>query len=88
MKSVTFLFCLLTARNLDEDMIKGYQTGADAYLSKPFNMAVLKTRIDNLLEARKRSRERFAAIGGMVASSEITINSLDEHFLDKATKVV
>ncbi|MFC3333638.1 two-component regulator propeller domain-containing protein [Flavobacterium palustre] len=79
---------LLTARNLDEDMIKGYQTGADAYLSKPFNMAVLKTRIDNLLEARKRSRERFAAIGGMVASSEITINSLDEHFLDKATKVV
>ncbi|MFL9831608.1 two-component regulator propeller domain-containing protein [Flavobacterium sp. ST-87] len=79
---------LLTARNLDEDMIRGYQTGADAYLSKPFNMAVLKTRIDNLLEARKRSRERFAAIGGIVASSEITINSLDEHFLDKATKVV
>lgn len=79
---------LLTARNLDEDVIKGYQTGADAYLSKPFNMAVLKTRIDNLLEARKRSRERFAAIGGIVASSEITINSLDERFLDKATKVV
>ncbi|GEL11101.1 Two component regulator propeller [Flavobacterium glycines] len=79
---------LLTARNLDEDMIRGYQTGADAYLSKPFNMAVLKTRIDNLLEARKRSRERFAAIGGIVASSEITINSLDERFLDKATKVV
>jgi DNA-binding response OmpR family regulator len=79
---------LLTARNLDEDMIMGYQTGADAYLSKPFNMVVLKTRIENLLEARKRSRERFASIGGIVASSDITNNSLDERFLDNATKAV
>ena len=79
---------LLTARNLDEDVVQGYQTGADGYLSKPFNMSVLKARVNNLLEARKRSRERFASIGGIVSSSDVTINSLDEKFLDKATKVV
>ncbi len=79
---------LLTARNLDEDVVQGYQTGADGYLSKPFNMSVLKARVNNLLEARKRSRERFASIGGIVPSSDVTINSLDEQFLDKATKVV
>ena len=79
---------LLTARNLDEDVVQGYQTGADGYISKPFNMSVLKARVNNLLDARKRSRERFAAIGGIVSSSDVTINSLDEKFLDKATKVV
>jgi signal transduction histidine kinase/ligand-binding sensor domain-containing protein/DNA-binding response OmpR family regulator len=79
---------LLTARNLDEDIEQGYKTGADGYLSKPFNMSILKARVNNLLDARKRSRERFAAIGGIVSSSDVTINSLDEQFLDKATKVV
>ncbi len=79
---------LLTARNLDEDVAKGYETGADAYLSKPFNINVLKARVNNLLEARKRSRERFAAVGGIIPASDITINSLDEKFLDKATKTV
>lgn len=79
---------LLTARSLDEDVLKGYQTGADAYLAKPFNMSVLKARAANLLEARKRSRERFASIGAIVSSSDLTINSLDEQFLDKATKIV
>lgn len=79
---------LLTARNLDEDVAKGYETGADAYLSKPFNISVLKARVNNLLEARKRSRERFASLGSIIPASDITINSLDEKFLDKASKAV
>lgn len=79
---------LLTARSLEEDRIEGYDTGADEYLSKPFNINVLKARIKNLLEARKRARERFASIGGILPSSEITTNSIDEMFLDKTTKIV
>nr|WP_314898395.1 two-component regulator propeller domain-containing protein [uncultured Flavobacterium sp.] len=79
---------LLTARSLEEDRIEGYDTGADEYLSKPFNINVLKARIKNLLEARKRARERFASIGGILPSSEITTNSIDEIFLDKTTKIV
>ncbi|WP_289058356.1 two-component regulator propeller domain-containing protein [uncultured Flavobacterium sp.] len=79
---------LLTARNLDEDILQGYQTGADGYLSKPFNMNILKARANNLLEARKRSRDRFSAIGGIIPASDLTINTLDEQFLEKATKIV
>ncbi|SFD96039.1 Two component regulator propeller [Flavobacterium phragmitis] len=79
---------LLTARSLDEDLAMGYERGADAYLSKPFSINVLKARVNNLLEARKRSRERFAAVGGIIPAADITINSLDEKFLDKATKAV
>lgn len=79
---------LLTARSLEEDRIEGYDTGADEYLSKPFNINVLKSRIRNLLEARKRAKERFASIGNMLPSSEIATNSIDELFLDKTTKIV
>lgn len=79
---------LLTARSLEEDRIEGYDTGADEYLSKPFNINVLKARIKNLLEARKRAKERFASIGSILPSSEIATNSLDEAFLDKTTKIV
>ncbi|MFI1743270.1 hybrid sensor histidine kinase/response regulator transcription factor [Thalassobellus sediminis] len=79
---------LLTARSLEEDQIEGYNTGADEYLSKPFNVSILKARVRNLLEAKKRLRDKFASIGGVVSSSEITSNSLDEALLDKATKAI
>lgn len=79
---------LLTARSLQEDRIEGYNTGADEYLPKPFNIHVLRARIKNLLEAKNRLRQKFTAIGGVLPSSEITTNSLDEAFLDKATTVV
>ena len=79
---------LLTARSLEIDRISGYDNGADAYLSKPFVTSVLKSRIKNLIEAKKRLRKRFSEIGGVFASSEVTTNSIDEVFLDKATKVV
>ncbi|MFD2034758.1 two-component regulator propeller domain-containing protein [Belliella marina] len=79
---------LLTARSLEEDRIEGYNTGADEYLPKPFNINVLQARIFNLLESKKRLRDKFTSVGGVLPSSELTTNNLDEVFLDKATKVV
>ncbi|GAA0877345.1 two-component regulator propeller domain-containing protein [Algoriphagus jejuensis] len=79
---------LLTARSLEEDRIEGYKTGADEYLPKPFNIRVLQARINGLLEMKKRLRNKFASIGGIMPSNEITSNSLDEVFLDKATKYI
>ncbi|WP_406683221.1 response regulator [Seonamhaeicola sp. MEBiC1930] len=79
---------LLTAKTLEEDRVQGYKHGADGYISKPFVTSVLKARIDNLLEAKKRLRKRFSEIGGGFLANEITTNNLDEAFLDKATKIV
>ncbi|KQC29943.1 hybrid sensor histidine kinase/response regulator transcription factor [Flagellimonas eckloniae] len=79
---------LLTARSLEDDRIEGYNNGADAYLAKPFVTSVLKARIKNLLEAKKRLRQRFSEIGGLFPSSEVTSNNMDEVFLDKATKII
>lgn len=79
---------LLTARSLEEDRIEGYKTGADEYIPKPFNMNVLMARINNLLEMKKRVREKFTSMRGMISASEITSNTLDEAFLDSATKII
>jgi AraC-like DNA-binding protein len=51
---------MLTACSLDEQKIQGYESGADAYLSKPFSAAVFVARCKALIENRKRIREVLA----------------------------
>ena len=58
---------LLTARAAPEDQIAGWQTGADAYVIKPFDSGVLEATVRNLLQQRERLRERFRANGDMPA---------------------
>lgn len=45
---------LLTAKSAREDITEGYKTGADSYITKPFSSALLRTRVDNLLESRRQ----------------------------------
>ena len=79
---------LLTARSREEDLITGYNQGADAYLSKPFKVTVLKARIQNLLDAKERLKERFSGLGAILPSSELTKNTIDEAFIEKSTKYI
>jgi CheY-like chemotaxis protein len=51
---------LLTARGGDESRIRGYDTGADDYITKPFLGDELLARIANLLRRRRTMRERFS----------------------------
>jgi len=51
---------MLTAKASVESQIEGYETGADAYITKPFNMELLKVRIQNLLTVRRQLRKRFS----------------------------
>lgn len=78
---------LLTARNQIEDRIACYNAGADAYISKPFEMSILRSRINNLIHSREAKAIAYKN------SREITINSLefntlDEEFLKKTLKIV
>src|SRR5829696_2270321 len=50
---------LLTARAAAQDQVAGLETGADAYLVKPFDPAVLEAQVAALLAQRRRLRERF-----------------------------
>lgn len=50
---------LLTAKSREEDQLEGLQTGADAYILKPFNMYILHRNIINLLTVRRTLRNKF-----------------------------
>lgn len=51
---------MLTAKAEPEHLIKGLETGVDAYVSKPFSMRELRVRIDNLLDNRRRLHQHFS----------------------------
>lgn len=78
---------LLTARRSDESRIEGYETGADAYITKPFNQQVLRTRVNNLLEQRRALRTLFGQ-GSSLELHRITVNTTDEEFLKKVVALV
>ena len=78
---------LLTARTTDESKVKGLQLGADDYLTKPFNMDVLRLRVQKLMEWAESSHQEFKKKVD-ISPSEITITPLDEQFIQKAIKTV
>jgi signal transduction histidine kinase/DNA-binding response OmpR family regulator len=78
---------MLTARVATEDKITCLQTGADDYMPKPFHMNELKARMDNLIENRKKLRERFSR-EVTLEPKDIAITSVDEKFLHRAIEVV
>ncbi|MBN2011865.1 response regulator [candidate division KSB1 bacterium] len=78
---------LLTARSSDEHRIRGLQYGADAYITKPFNMEVLKAHIDNLLSSRKKLKERYSA-AFLVGDNNFNSENIDEKFLNRAVNIV
>ncbi|MDE6270242.1 MAG: response regulator [Muribaculaceae bacterium] len=78
---------LLTARSLAEDEMKGLESGADDYITKPFSMPILKQRIAKLIDDNRRSRDKFRRTPD-ISPSEITITPLDEQFLSETIRVV
>ena len=78
---------LLTAKAANKDIIDGYQTGADAYVVKPFETEVLRARINNLIEQRKRLREHFSK-EGIFEINNISVTSADKIFLKKASDII
>jgi DNA-binding response OmpR family regulator len=78
---------LLTARTAEEHKLEGLETGADDYITKPFNFDILMLRIRKLMERRDTAQETFRKQID-VNPSEITITSLDEKLIQKAIKYV
>ena len=77
---------LLTARQEVESKVKGLETGADDYVTKPFNMIALVLRIRKLIELSRYRQVTHSKIDP--APSEIVITSLDEKLIEKAIKYV
>lgn len=74
---------LLTAKSGEESKLEGLTAGADDYITKPFNLNILKVKIKNILETRRRSQDEFRQ-QVRIEPSKITVTSLDEKLIRKA----
>lgn len=79
---------LLTARQDEESRIFGYKNGADAYLTKPFEVGELYTVIQSQLKNRERIRTRYSGAGPLPKPQESTFSSADETFLSRMNKTI
>ena len=78
---------LLTAKNQEEDRVEAYDSGADAFISKPFNLSVLHARISNLLRERERTGRNFKN-QLVFETKELDYTSLDEEFMKRVVECV
>jgi len=74
---------LLTAKTSIENRLEGMEYGADDYLTKPFNIAYLKARIDNILKLRKHLQLLYSSgnIANIATKENIQISSQDHKFM-------
>ncbi len=79
---------LLTARNDEESRRYGYKNGADAYVTKPFEISTLYSQMNALLENRKLIRARYVDLNSLPCPEESTFSSADETFLLKLNKLI
>jgi YesN/AraC family two-component response regulator len=73
---------LLTAKADSNSKIDGLEFGADDYISKPFDSNELKVRSKNLIEQRKKLRNKFAHMIE-IYPGEVTATSMDKQFLNR-----
>lgn len=71
---------LLTAKADIPSRIEGLETGADAYIVKPFNQRELLVRMQKLLELRKKLFQRYSNGNGLESSSDPVIQKEDKFF--------
>jgi DNA-binding response OmpR family regulator len=78
---------LLTALNGEEEQLKGLETGASDYMTKPFNMEILISKIRSLLvqqETAKRTYQKQIKAD----PRDIVVESSSEKFMKKSLEVV
>ena len=85
-----FSYCsilFLSSKNDDVDKILGLASGGDDYITKPFNMEVLKLRINKIIEMNVKRQEIFNQ-DIKIEPSRITITPLDQQLVEKAIQIV
>lgn len=78
---------LLTARSLDDQRVEGYEHGADAYISKPFSLRLLLSRIDNLVQSRRKLCQLFSNSDENDVLEKLS-NETDKTFITQLRKII
>jgi len=77
---------LLTAKASVSHQVSGLETGADAYISKPFSLKVLELSLRNLLTARELMRQKYSR-QVTLEPKNIPINTVDELFVNRIIQI-
>ena len=78
---------MVSAKTDSKDQLEALKTGADDYIAKPFSMAILVTKIRNILRTYHRLQDK-ATKSMEIAPEKISFNILDEQLLNKAIAIV
>jgi signal transduction histidine kinase/DNA-binding response OmpR family regulator/ligand-binding sensor domain-containing protein len=78
---------LLTAKASEESIIAGLETGADDYITKPFNIDILLIRIKNLIDLRRGLQEKFQREMAL-QPTEIAVSSVDRQFMKELKQAI
>ena len=78
---------LLTAKTDSAHQNDGFNFGADAYITKPFDASLLEVRVNNLLKTRENLISKFKK-DIILTPKELTVTSTDELFLEKAIQII
>ena len=76
---------MLTAYSMDEQKIKGYECGADSYISKPFSSELLMARLHNLIDNRNRLKDFF---GDKISINTTPLADTDKGFVSKLRELI
>jgi len=78
---------ILTARAGLENEKEGLETGADEFILKPFNIEVLKLRLDNILRTKQQWIQKFRTNSNSKSWKELS-NKLDQKFIEKSINII
>ncbi|GGD27342.1 hybrid sensor histidine kinase/response regulator [Hyunsoonleella pacifica] len=78
---------LLTTRSALVYKLEGLETGADDYISKPFNLKEFKLRISNILASNQRLKDKINA-NEILKPEDMVMSSMDEELYKKALNIV
>lgn len=85
---------LLTAKDTLQDKEEGYAAGADSFITKPFSARLLNSRINNILENRRKIAGVITSISETeneqrnIENERKNLNKLDQEFLNKVTNII
>lgn len=84
---------LLTAKDSLAAKEEGYESGADSYITKPFTHSLLRTRILNLLQQRRRSKlqiqeSKDTDLAEKKEQLRQSLNRVDQEFFDKLNRLI
>ena len=78
---------LVTALGSREHEIEGLSSGSDDYITKPFDLGILQTKVENILSVRQSLKQKYTS-KMLLQPRNVILTSPDERFLQKAIEVV